>query len=66
MDKEESEDRHGRFAEGSHRFQVTFRASIPGDLELWDALTATAKRQGMTAADVTREALRRYFRRRAQ
>lgn len=56
-------ERHGKFADDTHRFQISFRGSVPGDLALWHALRQRAARDGKTAADVTREALRRYLRR---
>lgn len=55
-------ERHGKFAEDTHRFQVSFRGSVPGDLALLSALRERAKQDRMTAADVTREALRLYLR----
>ena len=61
----QGESRHNKFAEGTHRFQVSYRASIPGDLELFEQIRAAAAHDGLTMAEFTREAQRYYLARRA-
>lgn len=59
MDDEcEGTTRHGKFAEGTHRFQVTFRASVPDELNLFDDLTVAAHEDRVSRAEFTRQALR--------
>jgi hypothetical protein len=50
--------RHGKFNPNTHRFQVSFRAGIPGELTLWSDVKDAAEWEGVTAAEFTREALR--------
>lgn len=57
----EQETLHGVNAPGTHKIQVTFRGSNPADGQLWSAVKARARRDGVNYADVIRAALTAYL-----
>lgn len=61
FDEDVPASRHGRYADGTHKFQVTVRASVPGELELWKRAEDAAKDAGTTMAGYVRDAVRHYL-----
>jgi hypothetical protein len=57
----DSEYRHGVNADGTWKFQVTFGASDPANLQLASMLRERARRDGVNYVDVVKKALRAYL-----
>ncbi len=51
-DEDVPASRHGRYAEGTRKFQVTVRASVPGEMELWRVAESAAEEDGVTMVTV--------------
>ena len=60
-DEDIPQSRHGKYAEGTTKFQITVRASVPGEVELWKQARDAAAADGVSVASFVRDAVRHYL-----